>query len=79
MSSTRQQADEEAFEQGFHDIPSPQERRRMSPEELAILLSQQSAGTPAYILVEHELNLRIAKVQSRATYVALVQLWLAPS
>jgi hypothetical protein len=44
----------------------------MSPEKLAILLSQQQAGTPAAILVEHELNLRIAKVQSRATYVGVV-------
>ena len=39
----------------------------MSPEKLAILLSQQQDGTPAHILVAHELNLRIAGVQSRAT------------
>lgn len=42
----------------------------MSPERLAILLSEQTVGTPAYILIEHELNLRIAKVQSRATLFA---------
>lgn len=61
------QAAEEAFEQGFHGIPDPKQRATMSPEKLAILLSQQQAGTPAYILVEHELNLRIAGIQSRAT------------
>ena len=48
----------------------------MSPEKLAILLSEQSAGTPPYILVEHELNNRIAQVQARAaeraSYVGIV-------
>ncbi|MFI4940600.1 MAG: hypothetical protein ACHP7O_09720 [Burkholderiales bacterium] len=67
MSSNEQQVAEEAFEQGFHGIPSPQERASMSPEKLAILLSQQTAGSPAHILVEHELNLRIAGIQSQAT------------
>jgi len=59
--------EEEAFEQGFHGLPSPKERARMSAERLAILLCEQTPGTPAYILVEHELNLRIAQVQSHAT------------
>lgn len=67
MSLSEQQAAEEAFEQGFHGIPSPQERAKMSPEKLAILLSEQQNGTPAYVLVEHELNLRIALVQFQAT------------
>ncbi|MFZ2301058.1 MAG: hypothetical protein WAW10_04190 [Gallionella sp.] len=64
--SEREEA-EEGFDQGFHGIPSPHERAKMSPEKLAILLSQQQSDTPAYILVEHELNLRIASVQSQAT------------
>ena len=62
--------EEEGFDQGYHDLPPPKVRASMSPEKLAILLSEQQAGTPAYILVEHELNLRIAQVQARATYKA---------
>lgn len=58
---------QEAIDQGFHDLPDPRERARMSPERLAILLSQQRPDTPAYILVEHELDLRIASIQSKAT------------
>ncbi len=67
MAFAEREGAEEAFEQGFHGIPSPQERASMLPEKLAILLSQQQPGTPAYVLVEHELNLRIASIQSRAT------------
>jgi hypothetical protein len=66
-TNTEQQEAEEAFEQGFHGIPDPKRRAKMSPEKLAILLSQQQAGSPAHILVEHELNLRIALIQSQAT------------
>lgn len=58
---------QEALEQGFYNLPNSRERARMSPQKLAILLSQQETGTPAYILVEHELDLRIASVQSKAT------------
>lgn len=60
-------SDAEAFEHGFHRLPHPKQRAAMSPEKLAIVLSEQKAGTPAYILVEHELNLRLARVQSNAT------------
>lgn len=55
------------FEAVFDDIPSDSERRRMSEKELAEVLSTCKVGTPAYILIEHELNLRIARIQSRAT------------
>ena len=44
------------------------ERKKMSPEKLAILLSKQKEGTPAYILLSHELDMRIANVQSKAQY-----------
>ena len=70
--TSKDRRDEEAgFEQGFYDLPSPHVRALMTPEKLAILLSKQAPGTPAYILVEHELNLRIAKVQARAAYVGI--------
>ena len=58
------------MEQGFHDIPHPKERASMSPEKLAIVLSECTKDSPQYILVSHELNVRIAKVQSRAAYGA---------
>ncbi|MHC9063387.1 hypothetical protein ACYX34_11945 [Nitrospira sp. CMX1] len=58
---------EEAMMQTFHGLPDPLERAQMSPERLAILLSEQQTGTPAYILIEHELDLRITSVQSNAT------------
>ena len=67
MSSSDRQAEDEAFEAAFHGLPDPKKRAVMSPEKLAILLSQQEVGSPAHILVEHELNLRIASIQSRAT------------
>ena len=68
--AAKRREEEEAMEQGFHDLPSERERSGMSPQKLAILLAGQQAGTPAHILVEHELNLRIAQVQARATYKA---------
>lgn len=39
----------------------------MSPEKLAIELAKQEKGSPPYILLEHELNLQLAKEQSKAT------------
>jgi hypothetical protein len=70
MSSTDRLSDEEAFEQGFHGIPDPQKRAKMSPERLAIELSKQEKDSPPYILLEHELNLRLAKEQANATLLA---------
>lgn len=63
-------AEEEAFEQGFHGIPDPRVRAVMSPERLAIELSKLEKGSPPYILLEHELNLRLAKEQAKATLSA---------
>ena len=64
------------MEIGFHGLPHPKARAVMSPEKLAIRLSEQTAGTPAYILVDHELNIRIANIQAkaatRASYVGIV-------
>ncbi len=64
--------EEEAYEHGFHELPLRSKRASMSPERLAILLSELETGTPAHILVEHELQLRIAKVQSQATREAAI-------
>jgi len=51
----------------FHEIPNYEKRKKMSPEELSIFLSKQKKDSPAYILLSHELNLKIAKFQSKAT------------
>ncbi|MDP1680486.1 MAG: hypothetical protein Q8L39_01755 [Burkholderiales bacterium] len=72
----QQQEAEKGLDQGYYSLPYPKERAKMSPEKLAILLSEQKPGTPACILVEHELNIRIAQVEARATerasYVGIV-------
>ena len=68
--AAKRREEEEAMEQGFHDIPHPKERASMSPEKLAIVLSGCAKDSPQYILVSHELNVRIAKVQSRDQYGA---------
>ena len=59
---------EDIMAEGFYSLPSERTRRRMTPMKLAELLSEQKPGSVQYILVEHELNIRIAKVQSNATY-----------
>ena len=59
--------DKDAFEQGFHGVPNPELRAVMSPEKLAIELSKLEQDSPPYILLEHELNLRLAKEQAKAT------------
>lgn len=69
-AEAEKQAEEEAFEQGFHGIPHPKERAKMSPEKLAIELSKLEKGSPPYVLLEHELNLRLAKEQAKATLSA---------
>ena len=65
-------SESDAFEQGFYGIPSSKDRAKLSPEKLAIELAKLEKGSPLYILIEHELNLRISKSQSTATYVAAI-------
>ena len=67
---TRKLTDEEQFNFGFHDIPTPDERKKMSAEDLAIVLSKVDGRKAAHILIEHELQLRLAKEQSGATWMA---------
>ena len=64
--------DQEYFEFGFNDIPPPEKRLKMSAERLAILLSKFDGRKAAQILVEHELQLRIAREQSLATWHAAI-------
>lgn len=55
------------FEEGFAGVPSADELSEMSTFSLAQNLANHKSGTPAYILVEHELTLKIAKLQAKAT------------
>lgn len=70
--NSEQVQEEDAFEAAFYKLPNPKVRAKMSPEKLAILLHECEKNSPAYILIEHELNRRIANVQSRATYVGAI-------
>lgn len=58
--------------ENVNDLPSDKERKSMSEKKLAVLLSNCKATTPAYILIEHELNRRIAKIQAMPTYIGII-------
>ena len=68
MQTRRGPRAEDSFSEGFYNLPSERSRHRMSAMKLAELLADQQPGTVQHILVEHELNLRIAGVQAMATY-----------
>ena len=69
MTSVDREA-EEAFVHGFHGLPSARERDAMSVIKIAELLSHQPEGSVPHVVLSHELNLKIAKVQSKATLSA---------
>lgn len=60
--------DVDPFESGWEGIPIARERNKMSIERLAILLSKQEKDSRPYILLSHELNVRIANIQAKASY-----------
>jgi hypothetical protein len=60
----------EQFNEGFEGLPDANKRALMTPLALAQLLAKCKEKSPAYIVIEHELNLQIAKVQSKATLSA---------
>ena len=59
--------DTEKFEEGLAGVPDSDNRAVMSPLKLAQILSTSTPGSTAYILIEHELQLKIAGVQANAT------------
>jgi hypothetical protein len=62
---------QEILAHGFQGFPEVSKLPKMSAADLAILLAQQHPpGKAGYILVEHHLNMRIAKEQSGATWKA---------
>lgn len=65
-----QNAADEAMNQGYYGFLNPKKRVKMSLEKLVIQLSKLEKNSPSRILLEHELNLRLAKEQSKATLSA---------
>ncbi|MFA7270065.1 MAG: hypothetical protein WC073_12020 [Sterolibacterium sp.] len=61
---------QEAFDRVSHGMPPRAERKKMSPENLALEIAKHQNGSPAYILLSHELDRRIAKDQAIATWQA---------
>lgn len=61
---------QEAFDRVSHGMPPRAERKKMSPENLALEIAKHQGGSPAYILLSHELDRRIAKDQAIATWQA---------
>lgn len=60
-------SDEDDILEGFHDLPSEKEREAMSVLRLAELMATREKGSPPYIVLAHELTLKIAKLQTKAT------------
>jgi hypothetical protein len=43
---------------GYHDLPNAKEREAMSVLQLAEEMAKHSEGSPPYIVLSHELNLK---------------------
>jgi hypothetical protein len=71
MKKNSQEIREEIADEVFHNIPPDKERKKMSSRELAKLLSECQKGSPAYILFEHELNIRLVNMQIKPVYYGL--------
>jgi len=71
MKNKNQKMRDEIAKEIFYGIPPDSERKKMSPEELAILLSECEKNSPKYFLIEHELNIRIVKKQSKPIYISM--------
>ena len=69
-------SDQEGYDVGFDGVPDPDERAIMSAHKLAQAAADaartQGKDSVAFILLSYELQLRLAKEQSTATYRAAV-------
>lgn len=75
LLKTRKHKDDEAFLRGWNG-PTPleqeSERKKMSAHIIAERLANCDVNTPAYILLEHELNRRIARTQALPVYISII-------
>ena len=60
----------EQFGEGYEDLPDADKRSVMTPLALAQLIVGRDKNSAGFIVLEHELNLKIAKEQSKATLIA---------
>lgn len=60
--------EEESLAEGFYGLKSSEEREAMSVLELAELLTPLQKDTVSYIVLSHELNLKIAKHQAKLNH-----------
>jgi hypothetical protein len=60
----------EAFSLGFHGLPGARERAAMSVLQLAEETAKHQKDSTPFIVLSHELNLKLAKEQAKATLTA---------
>jgi hypothetical protein len=68
MSTSPEKKEESAFNHAFYGIPNEQEREAMSVLDLAELLSPLEKDSVPYIVLSHELSLKIAKDQAKLSH-----------
>ena len=67
--AARKLSPDEEFHYGWHGVPDPQKRATLSSEDLAIELSKiEDKNSPPYILLGHELNIRLAQEQAKLNH-----------
>lgn len=67
--ATKKLSPEEEYHYGWYGVPDPEKRVAMSPEDLAIELSKiEDRNSPPYILLGHELNIRLAQEQAKLNH-----------
>lgn len=58
----------EAFENGFYDLPSQKELSKMNIVQIAgLMFNEKNHDSVKYIVLAHELNMKIVKAQNAAT------------
>ena len=58
---------QENIDHSFLGLPLPKQREKMDVLQLAELLLSLPKDSPAYIVLEHEFNLNIAKLKEKST------------
>ena len=66
MDKKDQKIRDQVVDEVYYGIPQDHVRKKMSPRELAKLLSEQKKGSPGFIFIQHELNIRLLRLQTRS-------------
>ena len=62
----------ESYDEGMFGIPPLKKRNKMSIEDIAKMMAGKDKDTPLYILLSHELNVRLVKKQSHPIYLSIL-------